>query len=444
MGRSVKLVVTTSIILFVSSMALNFVLIAYSAGKLEAAPSAGFLGKSFRTFQEAFIIIGSYFIDETKLKPQQMIYGAISGLIKSLDDPYSTFFEPESLKEFTSDTMGSFGGLGIIVSEKNGYVVVISPIRGTPAFRVGMKAGDIIVKVDGKAVQGQSLSEVVSKLKGKIGTKVKVDVFRKGESQLLPFTITRARIEQPNLEYYFDNDSKIGYIMISSFTQTTGKSVESVVTQMEKQGLRALIVDVRGNPGGLLQAAVQVGRVFLSNKVIVTTKYRTSKPMVYSAFSCKHPYYPMIVMINEGSASASEILAGAIKDNGRGILLGKKSFGKGSVQTIRGLSDGSALKITTGYYYTPSGICIHKKGINPDIEVNQRRLSNDEIQEYRKKLVELNEDQYKEGSVAGGATIPISKEKYNIMCEYDTQLIRAVELLKSALIYHSKLLSAKH
>ena len=436
MGRTVKLIVSTSLALFVASMALNFGLLVYGAGQAKAAPLHQMIISNFRTFQEAYLIVSKYFIDEKKLEPKEMIYGAVKGLVESLDDPYSQFMTPEYLKSFTSDTMGSFGGLGIIVSERNQRVVVVSPIRGTPAFKEGVHAGDIIVRVDEKSVQGESLQEVVSKLKGKVGTKVTIDVYREGESKLLPFTITRAKIVNPSLEQHFDSKTGIGYILISSFTQTTGTTINNIVTSMEAKGLSSLILDVRGNPGGLLEAAVRVGDVFLGKKTIVSTKYRTGSPTVYSSFSETHQKVPLVLLLNEGSASASEILAGAIKDNNRGILLGHKSFGKGSVQTVRNLSDGSALKITTGYYYTPSGICIHKKGIKPHIKVDQERLTLDEVKEYRNRINSLNEDEYKAGSVEGGASRSISDAKFELMLEYDTQLERAVSLIKAAAIFN--------
>jgi carboxyl-terminal processing protease len=435
MAKSVKLIVSTSLALFIASMAMNFALLVYGAGQAKAAPLHQMIISNFTTFQEAYLIISKYFIDEKKLEPKEMIYGAVSGLVKSLDDPYSVFMTPDYLKSFTSDTMGSFGGLGIIVSERNQRIVVVSPIRGTPAFREGLHPGDIIVRVDGKSIQGESLQEVIGKLKGKIGTKVVVDIFRNGETKLLPFTITRAKIEQPSLEHNLNTESGVGYILISNFSQTTGQTIDKIVGDMEKQGLTSLILDVRGNPGGLLDAAVQVGRVFLGKKTIVSTRYRFGEPTVYNSFSESHRKVPLILLINEGSASASEILAGAIKDNNRGILLGQKSFGKGSVQTVRNLSDGSALKITTGYYYTPSGICIHKKGIKPNITVEQERLTLEQVKEYRKRINDLNEDEYKEGSVEGGASRTISKEKFSMMLEYDTQLERAVHLLKAASLF---------
>jgi len=441
MGKSVKLIISTSLALFIASMALNFALLAYGAGKAQAAPLHKMIISNFRTFQEAYLIVNRYFIDEDKLEPKEMIYGAVSGLLKSLDDPYSTFMTPEYLKSFTSDTMGSFGGLGIIVSERKQRIVVVSPIRGTPAFKEGLHAGDIIVKVDGKSIQGESLQEVVGKLKGKIGTKVTVDIYRQGETKLLPFTITRAKIQQPTLEHHLDKETGTGYILISTFSQTTAKTIDSIVGNFEKQGLKALILDVRGNPGGLLDAAVRVGRVFLGKKTIVSTRYRSGKPTIYSSFSETHRKVPLVLLINAGSASASEILAGAIKDNKRGILVGQKSFGKGSVQTVRNLSDGSALKITTGYYYTPSGVCIHKKGIKPDIKVEQTRLTIEKVKEYRDKINKLNEIEYEEGSVEGGASRTISQQKFKMMLEYDSQLKTAAELLKAASIYEKMIIN---
>ena len=434
MNRTVKLVVTTAMAFFLSSMALNFFLLIYGINQAQAAPLRSRIIGEFGLLREAFAVVRKHFVDEDKVEVRELIYGAIEGIIRALDDPYSRLMRPKKFKDMQTNTKGSFGGLGIIIGERDKRITIISPIKGSPAFKVGVHAGDVIVKVDGKSIEGQTLHDVVEKLRGLIGTKVTITVFREGEKKLLDFTIERAEIQLPSVKFYLSPEG-VGYISISSFIQTTGDTIDDLVGKMEKKGLKALILDVRGNPGGLLNAAVKVARVFLGRKKIVTVKSRTGDAITYSSFRETHRRVPLVILIDRGSASASEILAGAIKDNNRGILLGGKTFGKGSVQTVLGLSDGSAMAITTAYYYTPSGVCIHKKGIEPHVTVRQEKLSTEQVIAFRKALQEAYDETMKDGAIESGSAQPLPQKEFDTMAKYDTQLQRATDILKTADIF---------
>jgi len=433
MNRSVKLVISTSIVFFLTSMGLNLFLLVYGIGQAHAAPGRG-AAAEFALLRETLALVRAHFVDEDKVESQNLVYGAIEGIVAALDDPYSRLMRPEKFKTMQTNTKGSFGGLGIIIGEKEKRITIISPIKGSPAFRVGVHAGDIIVKVDGKSIEGLNLHEVVEKLRGKIGTEVTISVFREGEKKLLDLTIIRAEIQLPSLKYYMTPEG-FGYINISSFIQTTGTTIDELVTRFEGEKMKALVVDVRGNPGGLLNAAVKVAKVFLGREKIVTVKSRTGDSVTYSSFRKQHQRFPLVVLIDRGSASASEILAGAIRDNRRGILLGEKSFGKGSVQTVLGLSDRSALAITTAYYYTPSGVCIHKKGIEPDIPVEQVRLSPKQVKEFRAALQDAYDKSVETGAVESGTAQPIQTREFDIMLRYDAQLQTAMDILKTSRVF---------
>ena len=434
MNRTVKLVITTAMAFFLSSMALNFFLLIYGINQAQAAPLRSRIFGEFVLLREAFAAVRENFVDEDKVAVKELMYGAIEGIIRALDDPYSRLMRPKKFKDMKTSTKGSFGGLGIIIGERDNRITIISPIKGSPAFKEGVHAGDVIVKVDGKSIKGKSLHDVVEKLRGVIDTKVTITVFREGERQLLDFTITRAEIQLPSVKYYLSSDG-IGYISISSFIQTTGDTIDALVGQMEEKGLKALILDVRGNPGGLLQAAVKVARVFLGRKKIVTVKSRKGDSITYSSFRENHRRVPLTVLIDKGSASASEILAGAIKDNKRGILLGEKSFGKGSVQTVLPLSDGSAMAITTAHYYTPSGVCIHKKGIEPNVPVKQQKLTREQVREFRSALQEAYNESMKEGAIESGSAQGLPEQEFETMLRFDTQLQRAADILRTAEIF---------
>ncbi len=306
---------------------------------------------------------------------QEMIEAAISGMLAALD-PHSNYLNAKNFREMQVNTRGEFGGLGIRVTMEGGYVKVISPIDDTPAFRAGIKPSDLITHLDGESVQGLTLAEAVEKMRGKVGKDIKLTILREGKK---PFdvTITRAVIKITSVRS--NTEGKVGYIRITSFNEQTDKGLKKEMAKLKKEigaGLQGYVLDLRNNPGGLLDQAVAVADAFLDKGEIVTTRSR--RPEDTQRFNARPgdlaEALPLVVLINGGSASASEIVAGALQDHRRAVLLGTKSFGKGSVQTIMPLPGHGAMRLTTARYYTPSGRSIQAKGIDPDIEVKQAKI----------------------------------------------------------------------
>ena len=378
--------------LLVSVLALAIILLVGIGSTVRAASTNLTYFKSLDLIKKVLELVKSEYVDEN-VDEQKLIYGAIEGMLKKLDDPYTRFMEPKAFSDMQTETQGEFGGLGIVISVKDRMLTVISPIDDTPASRAGIIAGDMITKIDDKDVIDFPLEDAVKLLRGPAGTKVKIHIMRKGWKTTREFELERQIIKTPSIKFWtLGKNHDIGYIRLTQFIQSSGEDLEKAMYRLEKAGVKSMILDLRSNPGGLLTAAVDVGRKFLPKGDIVSIKGRDGEKNTYSSFFKSHPILPLIVLINEGSASAAEIVSGAIKDNKRGILLGKKSFGKGSVQTVISLQDGSAMCLTTALYYTPSGVNIHKTGIMPDIEVDLRKIEdNKEKAEEIRKLIE--EDQ---------------------------------------------------
>jgi len=311
-----------------------------------------------------------------EISDKKLIESAINGMLTSLD-PHSSYLDAESFKYMSEQTKGKFGGLGIEVTMDNGLVKVVSPIDDTPAFKAGIKAGDYITHIDDETVIGLNLNEAVSKMRGKIGTEVKLSIRRANEK---PFdvTIKRQEIKIQSVKTEIKNDDVL-YIRISSFAEENDENITKAVNEAKKKlgdKLKGVVIDVRNNPGGLLDQAVNVSDLFLEKGEIVSTRSRNEEDTV--KFTAQEGDIlnglPIVVIINEGSASASEILAGALQDHHRAVILGEKSFGKGSVQTVVPLGNYGAMRITTARYYTPSGRSIQAKGIEPDIVVKPAKL----------------------------------------------------------------------
>lgn len=321
--------------------------------------------KQARTILETYHVNG----DKDKKSDEELFYGAMKGMVAAWGDPYSRFVDPNELKQEEIDIEGEYGGLGLYIGSRDGKILVVSPIEGTPADKAGLQPMDEIVKVDDDVVLGWNINDVVEKLRGKPGTNVTVWVRREGHDELLRFDMTRELIKIDSVnQKRLTND--VAYIRITHFTQKTAEEMQRALNTALETKAKGLVLDLRNNPGGLLDASVAVSDYFLDGGEVVSIKGRVEKANeVYEAKPGMLFAGPVSVLINEGSASASEIVAGALKDRNRAVLVGEKSFGKGSVQTLFKLPDGSGLFVTIAKYYTPSGVTIDGVGIKPDIEV---------------------------------------------------------------------------
>jgi carboxyl-terminal processing protease len=312
---------------------------------------------------------------------QKLIYGAIDGMVKATGDPYTTFFTPDQTQNFNNELEGNISGIGAEVGIKNGKITVVAPIDNSPAQKAGVKAQDIILKIDDADTQGMDLNTAVSKIRGQAGTKVKL-VIQRGEEQL-NFEITRENIEVKSVKWEVKSDN-IGYIEISKFDSNTSTLIKNATNDLSQKGVKGIILDLRNNPGGYLDAAVNVSSEFIkSGKVVIEKTDTTSKKQDYFASGqgrMTDTNVPMIVLVNGGSASASEIVSGALQDSKRATLLGEKTFGKGSVQSVEEMAKGSSLHLTIAHWYTPNGRSINKEGLAPDIEV---KMTDDDINNSR-------------------------------------------------------------
>jgi carboxyl-terminal processing protease len=337
--------------------------------KVGAAPKESYEG--IETFTNILSIIQKNYVDEVQTK--QLIEGAVNGMLVSLD-PHSAYLTPELYKELQVETKGSFGGLGIEITNKSGMLTVVAPIEDTPAYRAGIKSGDVILKIDGEFTKDMTLVEAVKRMRGKPDTKVKLTIKRENPNQLFDTSLTREIIKIQSVKSK-PLEKGYGYLRVTQFQERTDDDLDHAIKELDKQpgGLQGVVLDLRNNPGGLLTQAVKVSDMFLDTGLIVYTdgrlenqkqKYFAHKPGTYSEF-------PMVVLVNGGSASASEIVAGALQDHKRALVLGTTTFGKGSVQTILPLDESSALRLTTARYFTPNGRSIQATGIVPDITMDQ-------------------------------------------------------------------------
>ena len=326
--------------------------------------------KKIDLFGEVLEKINKEYVDD--INQSESMDSAINGLLQSLD-PYSAYMSPQIFNEMQTETSGEFGGLGIEVSMESGVVKVISPIDDTPASRAGIKAGDYIVKIDNTQVQGKSLSEAVELMRGPVGTSIELTIRRRGEKKALNFIIVREIIEIQSVKADV-LEKNVGYIRLTSFNENSGEQIKEKIKELEnKKKVKAYILDLRNNPGGLLSQAIRITDYFLDNGEIVSTKSRkaSENKKWFAKEGDLTKGKTLIVMINYGSASASEIVAGALKDHKRAILIGENSFGKGSVQSIIPLKNNGAIRLTVAKYYLPSGKSISEVGVSPDIEIDE-------------------------------------------------------------------------
>ncbi len=342
-------------------------------------------------------------------------YEAIRGMLSVLEDPYTRFLSPKEFNQMRIDTSGELTGIGIQISidENSNNIIVIAPIEGAPAFNAGILANDLIISIDGNQTKGMSIDKVVSLIRGKIGSYVNLGILRGNE--IINLTIVRDRIEISSVSSkinYLNSGISIGYIRLKQFSANASKEMRRTLLSLEKKGLDAYVIDLRNNPGGLLESSIDISRQLLNKGIIVSTKTKSEITNIRRARGNALTSKPIAILVNEGSASASEILSGAIQDNNRGILVGKKTFGKGLVQSVRPLVDGSGLTVTVAKYLTPNGTDIHKNGIIPDIQASL--VTKNKTTLLSEKLGSASDNQY---SIAVKALIKLlsNQRKNNIM-----------------------------
>src|SRR4030067_2023344 len=397
--------------------------------------------ENLRVFAEALSLVEKNYVDETKTK--DLVYGAIKGMLSELD-PHTSFMSPQSYKDMQVDTRGEFGGLGIQISMKDKKLLVISPIEDTPAWNAGIKAGDHIFKIDGLPTKDLELEGAVNKMRGPKDTKVNLTIIREGEKDPLEFTIIRDIIKIKSIKHKLIEEN-IGYVRITQFQERTGEDLRKALDDLEKQKIKSLIIDMRNNPGGLLKVAIQVSELFLKGgKLVVSVKGRSDDKEEYLASERNaHETYPIVIIGDKGTASESKIVPRALQDWERAVVLGTQTFGKGSVQTVFTLSDGSGMRLTTAKYFTPKRTSIQNTGITPDIIVTpatakdemdrkfirerdlKKHLKNETINEEEDKVIEpAGKDKGEGDKMTEPAEEEVDVEKQ------DLQLQRAIDLLK--------------
>lgn len=429
-------------------LTITFLLAALMASHLQAkdtsdnkqqatAPAQGKLPiRELRHFTEIYERIRSAYVEEVDDKT--LLEYAIHGMLSSLD-PHSAYLQPDAFDELQESTSGKFGGLGIEVAMDDGLIRVVTPIDDTPAEQAGIKTGDLIVTLDGKAVMGMSLDEALESMRGKPGSRITLEIRRTNESGLLTFTLERAEINVTSVRTQLLSDG-IGYIRITQFQEKTGVELNKALNawQKNKQPLKALILDLRNNPGGVLGAAVDVCDAFIRKGLIVYTEGRAADSRL--SFSAKSQTaagdLPLVTLINGGSASASEIVAGALQDHKRAIIVGTRSFGKGSVQSVLPITDDKAIKLTTARYFTPKGRSIQAQGIEPDINVEQSEVTPRENRYYKEADLPghlENQKQTRSNKTADKVDLITSELLKNDFQLYEAHtLLRGMTILSSA------------
>jgi carboxyl-terminal processing protease len=396
---------------------------AHAAGKQDA------VYPNLELFANVLEKVRKEYVDGQNLTYHDLVYSSLKGMVGSLD-PHSEFMDVNDYQQLQNDTEGRFGGLGLVVSMRDSYVTVVTPMEDTPGFRAGILSGDRIIKIDGKSAEKMSLPEAVKLLRGEPGTQVRVTIQRPSSGLTMDFTLKRAiikvkMVKDINGEKEFPlGDSKIGYVRITEFGYQAGEELEAALNKLKAEGMKALIIDLRWNPGGLLDEAVDVcGKFLPRGQLVVTTEGRDpgqNSTRRAEGHGDELNGMPMVVLVNLGSASAAEIVTGCLQDLHRAIILGEKTFGKGSVQSIFPLDDGSALKLTTAKYYTPSHKVIHQHGITPDVEVP--------MSEEQEAAVLLKR-------APGGLETLSQTNRVRIENLHDVQFERAEDLLKGIMLY---------
>lgn len=380
--------------------------------------------RQIRLLTRSILLIRHNYVDETKVSYSNLMTSALNGMLSSLD-PYSQFLEPPEYRDLKEDTQGAFGGIGIQIGVKDNILTVIAPIEDTPAGRAGLLSGDKIVEINGQRTESLPLRDAVQKLRGQPGTKATLKILRGRD--IKEFTLAREVIRVTSVKGTRFITDGIGYLRITEFSEpTAGALLEAIRKLNAQQPLKALVLDLRNNPGGLLVSAIDTSELFLkAGTLVVSTRGRGDNPRQVPSYSSGRTHFtdfPIAVLVNGGSASAAEIVAGALQDNKRAVLVGEPTFGKGSVQNVIQLEDGFALRLTTAHYYTPSGRCIHEKGIEPDVVVP---IAMEEWPDILRKRIYIETP----------GLLPESEKPANFDRIADRQLDRAVDLLKGILIF---------
>ncbi|TDT69756.1 S41A family C-terminal processing peptidase-3 [Hypnocyclicus thermotrophus] len=374
---------------------------------------------------------------QDKVTKEKLLQGALKGMISVLDDPHTTYFEKKELESFEEDMEGEFVGVGMVINKKQDEaLLVVSPIEDTPAFRAGIKPKDRILEINGESTIPLTSEECQKKLRGAKDTTVNIKIYRESIDKTIDITLKRDIIE---LKYVKSKmlDNKIGYVRLTQFSSNVSKDIEKSIINLKKQGMKGLIFDLRTNPGGQLAEAIKVASLFIKEGKIVSMKDAKGKEYVYKREGDYLGDFPLVILINEGSASASEIVSGAIKDYKRGLLVGEKSFGKGSVQNIFYLANGDGIKLTIAKYFTPNGESIHEKGIMPDVEVKEK----DDFLFFEGTLTNVEESSLEETKHEIIDAIGKSEgeeKKKELEEKKDEQLIMAESILKGIILYNTK------
>ena len=415
------LISTVAVLLFLAVL-LGFRF--YSAQAAGPEEDTGYAQIS--VFARAVQLIRQDYVDGKKTSYHDLIYAAMKGMLASLD-PHSQFMDPDDFKDMQDDTRSRFNGLGIEVSVKSGLLTVITPMEDTPAAKAGILSGDQILRINGNSTERMELQDAVNVLRGVPGQKVTLTILRPATKEIKDYALERAEIKVQSvkgaklLDPELAGAFKIGYVRLIQFNEPTATELEKALDELQKAGMQALVLDLRNNPGGLLNSAVDVCAQFLppSTTVVSTQGRAASQQSDYATSSNakQRPRFPMTVLVNEGSASGAEIVAGALKDLNRAILVGETTFGKGSVQNVMQLPDGSALRITTAKYYTPSKQVIHAQGVTPNIRVPMT------AEQERALFQARSSDNLK------------PEEEKNLIKTKDTQMLRAIDALKGVMIY---------
>lgn len=381
--------------------------------------------KEMKTMARAIELIRQDYADGDKTGYEDLVYGALRGMLKDLD-PHSDFMDPKDFKGMQEDTRSEFGGLGVVVGLKDERLTIVAPMEGTPGFRAGLLPGDVLLEIDGRSAEKMSLRDAVDKLRGEPGTPVRLAVGRAGEKEPVKFEIEREVIKVPSVRgaRVLEGDGpRIGYVRVTQFSEPTGKEFARALNDLEKQGIEALVLDLRFNPGGLLGSAVEVAGEFLPGGALVAyTEGRSAaaeRRYLAPGKGRKPRAYPVAVLVNGSSASGAEIVAGALKDTGRALLVGETTFGKGSVQSVVSLPDGSALRMTTAKYFTPGQQPIHEKGVAPHLVAAMS------AEEEARLLAQRRREDLPAGS----------REEEPVGAVEDAPLQRAVDALRGALLH---------